>query len=168
MKKIILIIPVLIMCSFLFGGKLKSDLESYANLMSAQQHLVEDKNIDNLLDKIAKDDAEAFYDLIEFLQGNYTTSLQSYLTEIKKINPTTIDVKFLHKKFVEAYTALYKGLTAARNLDIATLQAAQSDFDAELPGEYNEFQLGMQIFTIKMKTYAVLSQELFFLASLEQ
>ncbi|OQY38817.1 MAG: hypothetical protein B6226_03080 [Candidatus Cloacimonetes bacterium 4572_65] len=168
MKKILIITLLLMSLLFVWGEGLKADLDIYAGEMEQHQGLVSDATLESLLERVASEDTEAFYELIEFLQGDYLDSLKSYLQAISVINPSTIEVKFLHKEFVEAYDALYTALTSARDLDIATLQEARNSLEAELPEEYNTFIFGITLFTIKMNTYSALNNELAFIVQFEK
>jgi len=166
-KKVYLVCIVLMMCSVIWGQRIKADLESYAQQMEQYQDLVSNPTIEDLLDRISQEDSEALYEMIDYLQGDYLDSLDQYLQSIKSINPTTIKVKFLHTQFIESYDALYLALSAVSRIDKEALKAAESDVEAELPPEYNEFIFGINVFSIKMNTYSALNRELTFLAQFE-
>jgi hypothetical protein len=146
---------------------IKTDLENYANQMEQYQYLVSNPTLESLLDRISQDESEAFYELVDYLQGDYLTKLQEYLQAIVLIKPTTIKVKFLHTEFIESYDALYRALSSASKIDKSALKAVESDLEAEVPDEYNEFVFGINIFSIKMNTYSALNKELSFLAQFE-
>lgn len=166
-KKPFIIIILISAVIALFGQGLKADLQSYAEQMERYQDLVSNPTLESLLERISNDDAEALYEMIEFLQGDYLNSLNSYLEAIIPISPKTVKVKFLHSEFLEAYDALYRALSALSKIDSAVLRAAEEDLDAEVPDEYNEFIFGLNLFSIKMNTYSALNHELSFLVQFE-
>lgn len=166
-KKSFIIIILISAVIALFGQGLKADFRSYAEQMERYQDLVSNPTLESLLERISNDDAEALYEMIEFLQGDYLNSLNSYLEAIIPISPKTVKVKFLHSEFLEAYDALYRALSALSKIDSAVLRAAEEDFDAEVPDEYNEFIFGLNLFSIKMNTYSALNHELSFLVQFE-
>jgi len=166
-KKSFIIIILISAVIALFGQGLKADLQSYAEQMERYQDLVSNPTLESLLERISNDDTEALYEMIEFLQGDYLNSLNSYLEAIIPISPKTVKVKFLHSEFLEAYDALYRALSALSKIDSAVLRAAEEDFDAEVPDEYNDFIFGLNLFSIKMNTYSALNHELSFLVQFE-
>lgn len=166
-KKSFIIIILISAVIALFGQGLKADLQSYAEQMERHQNLVSNPTLEGLLERISDDDAEALYEMIEFLQGDYLNSLSNYLEAIIPISPKTVKVKFLHSEFLEAYDALYRALSALSRIDSAVLRAAEDDLDAEVPEEYNDFIFGLNLFSIKMNTYSALNHELSFLVQFE-
>ncbi|MBI9030670.1 hypothetical protein JEZ13_01515 [bacterium] len=166
-KKVILTSAIFIICSVMWGQGIYADLQSYAQEMEKYQDLVSNPTIEDLLERITQEDSEALYEMIDYLQGDYLSSLEQYLQAIMKIKPTTIKVKFLHTQFIESYDALYIALSAISRIDKNALKAAESSIDAELPDEYNEFIFGINLFSIKMNTYSALNRELSFLAQFE-
>lgn len=167
LKKISLLILVLVFSTIVWAQGIKTDLENYANQMEQYQYLVSNPTLESLLDRISQDESEAFYELVDYLQGDYLGQLEEYLQAIVLIKPTTIKVKFLHTEFIESYDALYRALSSASKIDKSALKAVESDLEAEVPDEYNEFVFGINIFSIKMNTYSALNKELSFLAQFE-
>ncbi|MFA7056021.1 MAG: hypothetical protein WC155_00490 [Candidatus Cloacimonadales bacterium] len=167
LKKSFIIIILITAVMALFGQGLKADLQSYAKQMEAHQDLVSNPTLESLLDRISNDDTEALYELIEFLQGDYLNSLQSYLQAIIPISPKTVKVKFLHSEFLESYDALYRALSALSKIDKSVLRAAEDNLEAEVPEEYNDFVFGINLFSVKMNTYNALNRELSFLMQFE-
>lgn len=167
LKKISIAIVVLIMSSIVWAQGIKADLETYAEQMEQFQDLVTNPTLESLLERISQDESEAFYELVDYLQGDYLKSLEEYIKEIIKIKPTTVKVKFLHTEFIESYDALYRALLSASRINKDALRAVENDLDAEVPDEYNDFIFGINLFSIKMNTYSALNRELSFLAQFE-
>lgn len=167
LKKVSLVISLLVLSSLVWAQGIKSDLETYAQQMEQYQDLVSNPTLEDLLDRISQDESEAFYELVDYLQGDYLNSLQEYLQAIIKIKPGTIKVKFLHTQFIESYDALYRALSAASKINKDALKAVETDLEAQVPDEYNEFIFGINLFSIKMNTYNALNRELSFLAQFE-
>ncbi len=166
-KKIFSIVILLVLSRVIFAQGIKADLENYAQQMEKYQDLVSNPTLESLLERISQDESEAFYELVDYLQGDYLNSLQQYLDSIVKIKPTTIKVKFLHTQFIESYDALFRALSAASKINKDALRAVESVLDAEVPDEYNEFIFGINVFSIKMNTYNALNRELSFLVQFE-
>lgn len=166
-KKISLICVFMIVVTVLLGQGLRADLESYAQQMEQYQDLVSNPTLEDLLERISQEDSEALYELIDYLQGDYLNSLESYLKAIVKIKPSTVKVIFLHTQFIESYDALFLALSAISKIDKEALKAAENSIDIEVPDEYNEFIFGINVFTIKMNTYSALNRELSFLVQFE-
>ena len=167
LKRIFSLTVILVMSAMLWGQGIKADLESYASQMEQYQDLVSNPTLEGLLERVSQEDSDAFYELIDYLQGDYLTSLEQYLQAIVLIKPTTVKVKFLHAQFLESYDALFRALSAASKIDKAALKASENDIDAEVPDEYNDFIFGINLFSIKMNTYNALNRELSFLMQFE-
>ncbi len=167
LKKLSSLIIILVFSSLVWAQGIKADLETYAQEMGQYQDLVSNPTLEGLLERISQDESDAFYELVDYLQGDYLNSLEQYLQAIIKIKPTTIKVKFLHTQFIESYDALFRALTAASKINKDALRAVETDIDAEVPDEYNEFIFGINLFSIKMNTYNALNRELSFLVQFE-
>ncbi len=167
LKKTLITSLLLIFVVLSWGQSIKADLESYAQEMEKHQNLVSNPTLEDLLERISQEEADALYELIDYLQGDYLNSLEKYLKAIVQIKPTTVKVKFLHTQFIESYDALFLALTAISRIDKEALKAAENSIDIEVPEEYNEFIFGINVFTIKMNTYSALNRELSFLAQFE-
>lgn len=172
MKKKMIIILAVIFCFLNIMAQdnpesYKDDFVYYYDKMNKHQSLVANNDVESLIGRITNEDKNAVYELVELLQGEYLQSLNTYIEEIKKVNPKTIKMKFLHSEFVEAYQALYLSFDAAKDLDVEQLKKSETEIDVDVPAEYHRFLFGLQVFSIKMNTYDALRNELMFLVQIE-
>ncbi len=164
MKKIIIVLLITFLTTSVFAVTIKEDILNYKKAVEKHQDLIENTELEGLLRRIDNSDSQALFELIEHLQGGYLDSMEEYLQQMALIDGETIEIKFLHKEFIEANSALYNGLRAAKELDAEALKAASTNPEAEIQSEYEEFLFGYQLFKLKMETYYALNQELTFIA----